>query len=82
MGNYGPAKRSEKACRKSPTLVSQLLQGLIVGDDTVTGERKDEDATLKRDGMNPPTGRIKPLKKLDHVVMRNTDRMSMEWKPT
>ena len=46
MGNHSPAKGPEKTCCKNPTLVSQLLQGVIC---LIAGEGSDENpARLSR----------------------------------
>jgi len=70
LGHYSPAKRPEKACQKSPELDAQLLQELMAGAGTVSGEGQER--PLNRDGMRPSADQINH-KKLDNVVMRNTN---------
>ena len=40
MGDHGPATLSEETCGKSPALVSQFLQGLIVSQVLLKDGRK------------------------------------------
>jgi hypothetical protein len=82
LGNHSPAERAEKAYGKSPELVSQLLQvqGLIVNEEDVVTNESQGCLSIEMARNNPAAKRTKP-KNARYVVLQNTDRMTMEWRP-